>query len=356
MQHNALLKRDLRFDLLATIEVAASVLALIAGIWLAYVWRNVWAIVAMNFVQTFVIAVGAIAATRWVPGRPRWLSGAGELFRFGANTSIYTLLNFFSRNSATLIIGHLIGPVSLGHFNRASALFQLPVNNLLQPIGQAALPVMTRFRPQPELYQKTYLGLVRRLSVALAPAAIILAFASDYLVVALLGPAWLRAGYALMMLSPALAVYGLLWPMTDLLISQNRSADLRTSGIWDVAFRAGGTLIGANFGMLGAAAGLSIGTIASLPVRIWQSGKTGPVTIGAQYQAALPAIPLGLGAIVGGTGGRYLVSLIGFDPIAATFLIGGLGAIGGLAGGLIVPAARQAVFDLVRTLTGRYEV
>lgn len=355
-QHNALVKRELRFDAAAAIEVGSLLFGYLVGLSLAYIRRDVWAIVWMNIVQSVSVALWSIVLTRWRPGPFRRISGIKDLFAFGVNSTAFSVLNFFSRNSGTLIIGHLLGPVSLGLFNRANVLFQIPLNNILQPLAQAALPVMVRLRPYPDLYAETYLGLVRRLCIALVPASVILTCGSKPLVIALLGSKWDGAGIALTALAPALAGYGLVWPTSDLLISQNRSKELRTSGVWDMAFRVGGALIGIPWGYQGVALGISVGTLLTVPVRVRQAGRTGPVSVGAQLHAFLPSLPLGLGAAAGSLSALFLLQTLQFQAFLAFMTIALAGLAGGLIFGIAVPSSKAAMVETIRTMFGKYEV
>jgi PST family polysaccharide transporter len=356
LQHNALLKRDLRFGVVAAIETFSLFVGFLVGVTVAFIWRNYWAVVAYGLVQAFVSAVINVWVSKWRPGVPRMIPEARELFKFGTNSTIFSTLNFVSRYASTIIIGHSLGSVSLGHFNRAYNLFQLPLSNLLQPIIQATLPVLARLRPHPLLYRQTYLGLVERLSCTLVPASVLLVFIGVPLVHVMLGEKWTLAGILLSVLAPGLAVYGTIYPVSDLLISQGRGSELRTTGIYDLVLRVAGTLIGAYFGLVGAAAGFTMGTVAMLPVRIVVGGRKGPVTAPDQWRAILPSVPIGIGTAIGcGTVAFALQkwSLGSLGALVAHCAAGGLGAV---LGTLCFGSSRRAVRDVILTVTGRYKV
>jgi PST family polysaccharide transporter len=354
LQFNAVLKRELRFGVVAGAETAGALVALVTGIVLAYLLRNVWALVAMNMAQSLTQAAVYFFSCDWRPGRPRQIANMRELLRFGANSSIFTMLNFISRNAGTFVIGRTFGSTSLGFYNRANALYQLPLSNLLEPLAQAALPVMARLRQTPDLYRQTYLGLVEKLCCVLMPSAAFVLVGAESIVLTLLGPQWAFSAVVLRALAPSLAIYGLFWPTSDLLISQNRSGDLRTSGIYDVTLRAGGVLVGAQFGFISAAAGLAIGTIATVPIRVGQAGRSGPISAGDQYRAFLPSIPLGIAVLVAGYGAGIAAEMLTLSP-GATFLTQALAAtLAAVLSATIVPSTRRVFIDVLMTLTGRY--
>ena len=355
LQHGAILKRNLRFEASAMIEVASALTGFIVGLSLAYLLRNVWAIVASNIAQSVMASILNIAWTRWRPSRPKWRADAMELFRFAGNTSAFTFVNFFSRNTGTLVIGHLLDVATLGFYNRANALFQIPINNLVQPIAQTTLPVLTRFRHDPDLYRAAYLQLVRSLCFVLFPGSVVLAFSAPSLVEAVLGPNWGVTGTILSILSPTMAAYGLTYAMSDLFISQNRSSELRASGLWDMMFRAGGAMVGVHWGGFGVALGLSIGTVLSLPVRLSQAGRRGPVALSDQLHAILPSLPPALGAAAGClTCMFFSLNRTSAETASAAIVLSGI--VGALVGALLVAKSRETLTSLTQTLVGRHRV
>lgn len=353
LQHQALLQRRLRFAALAVVSISAALCGLAAGIAVAWMTRSVWAIVAAGLAQAVVSASLTLALARWRPGPFRRIAGAGELFRFGANASAFSLLNFASASLPALLLGPVAGPSVLGQFNRAQALFALPLNNFLQPLAQAALPVMTRLRPTPQLYRQAYLQLVQRLSCALAPGAAVLAVLAPDLVRVLLGPGWNEAGLVLAILAPALAAYGLNWPTTDLLVSQNRARDLRLQGLCDVILRGLGVICGLPGGAPGVALGYAAGTLLTSPVRVWLAGRTGPVSARDQWEAAAPALPLALGALAGALAGRAGGQLLAGGALQ-TLMLGAVGALLGFGAAAMSSAnSRRALAGLFGALFGR---
>lgn len=356
LQHNALLRRDLRFRAVATIETCSQLFGFSVGLATALIRRDYWAIVAYGLAQSVMSSILNLAATRWRPRRPHIPGNVRELLSFGANTTLYSMLNFASRYTGPVIIGHWLGTVSLGHFNRAYNLFQLPMNNLLQPITQATLPVLARLRPYPEHYRVTYLGLVERLCCVLLPSSVGLAFAGVPLIHVLLGSKWDTAGVLLSALAPGLAVYGMIWPVSELLISQSRVKELRTIGLFDLVLRVAGSIVGASFGLVGAALGFTAATILMTPLRVGIAGRRGPVTALDQIRATLPSIPLAVGAAIGCGAARWGLSAFvsGSLGILAATVAGGL--LGAVVCGAPFKATRRAVVNVVETITGRYKV
>ena len=350
LQHAALMNREFRFMAMAIIEISALFCGFLTTLTLAFIRHDVWAIVFGTVVQAVVAAVLYLCFGRWRPSWPKRPEDFGSLVRFGANTSIFSLSTFFSNNAAVLIIGHFLGAASLGQFNRAQALFALPNTNLIQPIAQATMPLLTRLRPHPLEYRTAYLNLVRKLCAFLMPLSVTLAFAAVPLVEWLLGDRWRTAGMVLSALAPALAGMGVAYSVGDLFITQDRSAELRTLGIVEMFLRVGSVVICVWHGLVAAAVGFTVSTLIAAVIRLLVAGRRGPVSSGDQLRAAAASLPILAGAGAGCILMTILSSRVDFasNVLALSYVL--IGAVGSLLGGAVTADSRMAIRDLLVTV------
>ncbi|MBM6596394.1 lipopolysaccharide biosynthesis protein [Microvirga pudoricolor] len=353
-QHNALLRRELRFDSVVKAESAGLVAGFIAGLMVA-LWRHdAWAVVAAGLVHSLVASLLNVMAARWRPSRPRLVSAAGEFLRFGANLTVYSSLLTLSQNVAPLVIGRIMGAATLGLYNRGYQLFLIPNTALIQPVMSVMMPVFSRLQDDETAYRNTYLLLVERLSCLLLPAAIGLYFVAPSLTRVLLGPGWEMSGVVLAWLAPALAAQSITGPAGPLMISQGRSKDLRSWGMIDAALRAAGTLIGLQFGILGAAVGFSVAALLSIPLIAWLIGRQGPVAFADQLKAGASALPVALGVLVSCILASHAIADARWPNGVASLLVttcAGFG--GGLALGLCVRRTRTIILDLIKQVPVR---
>ena len=313
-QHGAILHRNMRFAAISTISITSALAGFVIGVTVAFVRRDVWAIIASATAQATVSAFLTIALAKWKPSKPGRISGLRDVLSFGTNSTAFSLLNYLSASLPAFVLGSLFGPAPLGHFSRAQTLFSLPINTGMSPIIQATMPIMTRQRADPPAYRETYLQLLGRLNCIMLPGSCLLIFAAEPAVITVLGARWAIAGTMLAVLAPALIAYGINAPTVDLLISQNRSAALRMQGVYDFACRALGVLAGLPFGPIAIVAGYSIATLLLAPLHVTLTGRQGPVTARDQWQAIAPALPIGLAAAIGGLAGRWLSNYADLGP------------------------------------------
>lgn len=348
-QHMSLINRELRFGTLAVVDGVSLLLGFVVTLGMALTGWNVWAIVIGNLVQLVIGSIAFVALSGWRPDWPRRHEEMRSLLIFGANTSIYSISVFFGNNIASIAIGYFLGPAPLGQFNRAQALYNMPNANLIQPITQATMPLLTQLRPYPDEYREAYLGLVRRLCAFLIPISVMFAMVATTLVRALLGAQWTEAGYVLAALAPALASAGLGYAAGDLFITQDRSTALRKLGLIDMVIRVGAVLIGCQFGVVGAALGFTIASYFVVLLRVYVAGRSGSVTTLAQIKSVLPGVPMGIGAAAGALIARGLLSYVAMPDLPRAVALIAASALGALIAGLLVAGSRRVLGELADT-------
>lgn len=350
LQHRALLTRDLRFGAIAAIDSAAQFIGFAISLGFAIAWQNGWAIVLGVLGQLIFGAVLTVRYSKWTPG---WLRRPIELrpvMKFAMNTTIYAIGTFFSQNAATILIGNLLGAASLGQFNRAQAVAQIPIGNVVQPLSQAALPMLSHAYAQEREYRDSYLNLVRAMCTLLMPLSIILMFAATSLIVTLLGARWHDAGLVLSALSPGLIGTGLGYSASHLFVTQDRSAELRTLGLYDLALIVLGVIAGSRFGIVGAAVGVSFASVAGSLLRVHVSGRNGPISRMDQLKAGASGIPLAIGAAAACAGTAALLCSIPLGDAGRSAALISAGGVGALAFGLPINSSRAAVFQIAEAV------
>jgi PST family polysaccharide transporter len=354
LQHRSVMSRDLRFEAVATLDSGVIFLQFAATLGVALVTHDVWAIVAGYLVSKLLGAGLTVVVSKWRPGPPRWLPDTRALFAFGANVLIYNLSVFVSLNIPAVLIGKFFGPRELGQYNRAMALQILPLYNFVLPLTEATLPVLARLRPRPDLYRKAYLDLVRNLNMMVWPAAVLAFFAARPLVTLFLGERWAEAGLLLQALSPLVAAPGLGFAANDLFITQNRSAELRTLGFVEFAFRVVGVWAALPLGVVWVAASYSATTVVVVVIRIAVAGRTGPVTFKDHMVALVPAIPLAMGALIGCGLGALAATRLTLPSLPAAAAICLAGGVMVCALGLASGPSRRGLIELAGTLRGQH--
>jgi len=339
--HVALLRRSLRYDKLVVVEGGGMVCGVLAGLAGAYLWRDVWALVAGYIASASWMSASALVLCRWRPGLPR-VRGARIKLSFSVQVALSNLLTF-AGNNVGLVVGYRLPAAELGYYNRGQQLYNLAQFALLTPITEVGFALLCRLGTD-EASRRAFIALARRVAILFIPYAVVLPIVSADLVRAVLGPAWTPAGPVLACFAPAVLAQALAALLAQLLVSQGRGQVLRNWAAVDVVLRTAGALLGSRFGVVGIAAGFSLAALLSVPLLAWRVSQSGPVRLRDQIEALLPGTVVAAAALLAATAVALAEAALGLEPGWERLLfIGGSAVLGWSLVCAAWPQARDAL-------------
>lgn len=293
-QHTALLRRRMKFHLLAAAHLTALLISIGVAILLARRGAAHWALVAM-------IATEAVATTSltwlfsgWRPGLPRRNSDTWSMLAFGSQLTATNFLNFFARNADNFLIGRWLGAAQLGLYTKAYGLMMLPISQIKGPLTGVVVPAMSRLVNDPTKYSQYYLRVVRLMCWATTPLVAVLAALSDEVVLLVLGERWTAAAFTFKILAIAAVFQGLYSSLGWLYVSQGATKRLFRWACIFVPALVVSFAIGLPFGINGVAAAYTLAFSLLLPWTVWNACHGTPVAVSALYRTLLA--PVGVGA------------------------------------------------------------
>ncbi len=276
-QHLALLNRQMRFRALATINLTSFVAGAACGIGAAAAGASYWAIVINQVATSLTTMVLAWSLSRWLPGRPGSLAQFKPLLEFGTNTTGFNIVNFFSRNSANVLLGRFAGELPLGFYDRATKLMLVPFQQVCAPFSSVALPLLSRTQHQPALYAQAYERMLETMLVLTYPCLAFMIVNSHALAVLALGARW--AGVA-----PIFAILGIdmfVAPIGTsigwLFVSQARTREMRNMGVVTSLLFVTCFVIGLHWSARGVAAGYAAAGLIEICLLIPVVTRSGPI-------------------------------------------------------------------------------
>lgn len=187
----SLLRRDMRFEALAKVEVAAYVLGYGGvGIGMARLGAGVWSLIAASLAQQFFAAAFSYAVARHPLRFTLQRAPYARLLGYGGRVSVVGFLEFINGNLDTLLIGRLLGSVLLGIYNRAYMLLYLPMYFLTNSLARVAFPAFSRIQNDLPRVRALYLTSSTLVATLVLPVCAGVAVAAPELVQVLLGPRW----------------------------------------------------------------------------------------------------------------------------------------------------------------------
>jgi PST family polysaccharide transporter len=279
----------MHFNLLASIEVASTVLETAVGIAAALAGWGYWALVLQRLVAAPVELVAFWIACPWRPGRPSRAEGVRSMLAFGGNLTGFSIVMYVSRNIDNLLIGKFHGPAQLGFYSKAYNLLLVPLQRICGPIASVAVPALSRLTDTPERYRQAYYSIAAKIGLLTMPLTAFMIGASDWLVLIVLGEKWMETSQIFALLG----ISGLVEPFSStilwLFISQGRTRQQFHWGLINSTFTVIAILVGLPWGAVGVAAAYStVNVCLRVPFLFWFAGREGPVRTRDLYRIFAP--------------------------------------------------------------------
>jgi O-antigen/teichoic acid export membrane protein len=343
VQHIALLNRQMRFGMIAMINVVSLLAGYLTGIGMALGKYGYWSLVGASVIQASVSLVLALVISRWRPRLPSRRTETLGLLSFGANITVGTLIYSIARSADSLLIGRFFGAAAVGLYSRGSILLMRPVQQFIIPINAVLVPALSRIQDQRDRYRRTFLQVFEAVALMTFLFTGLCLALSRPLTLAVLGPKWEAASVIFAGLTLAALSYPLINSFTWLLASQGRGKDWVLNNAIVSSITLCSFLIGLPFGPAGVAISYSIScALLQLPVVYWIAGRKGPVSTRDLWMATLRHLPLW--GIVCGTAWLARTFVPSANPWTQLFLCAPIAVVAGAAYiGLSAPSRRVAM-------------
>ena len=227
-QFRVRLIRALRFRSLATAEVVASSVAILASIGIALAGGTWQAIVVQLLVQQLVQMSIVMALARHSPALPgRFREEVAPIVRIGAQLSASELLRSLGRYAIVPVTGLFVSPTSLGYFDRAQQLTVMPASLLTDQLQRVVVPILSRVRSTPATYLRFLTSAQRATAYAASFGFLIAAALADPLVTLFLGSDWDQSATIFRFLAVGAAFRAIAQSMQWVFVSGRSSDGLR---------------------------------------------------------------------------------------------------------------------------------
>jgi PST family polysaccharide transporter len=318
VQHQALLRRQMRFSALAVVEIATLGGGIAVAIAMALLGFGYWSLVGMTAAAALTNAILVWALCDWRPGRPRRGVGVRPLLTFGLNATGASFLNYIGANLDNVLIGWWSGPATLGLYSKAYGLLTMPLRQVSAPMGAVAIPALSRLIDDEARYRRAFVGASQQMLAFTTPMVVFgIVFAGDVIFL-LLGPHWESAGrlFAILGFAGLILPY---WNATGWVwVSQGRMQEHLRFHCIDAAFKVLSIVIGLPWGAEGVAVGVAVRYYLVIPILFAMLGRRGPLRKRDLYSVL--AYPTYLGIVAAAT--CLAVRLLTVDQTSGWLRIG----------------------------------
>jgi PST family polysaccharide transporter len=298
IQHTALLKRVIRFDLIGIIEVGSMAIGLTFAILFA-LWKESYLALVFNTLFTTISMV--LLTYYFIPWKPDFIlraKGVKKMLQFGGDVTGFNVINYFSRNTDNLLIGKYIGAESLGLYSKAYSIFMMPVRQIRVPINSLTIPVLSRLKDESERYARYCDTIVEILAIISIPMSLFCYLEAEFLINVVLGPGWEGAIPIFKILALTAPLQVILGIRGSIMLSMGFSRRYLVMGVTYACFTIVGFVIGLSYGIQGIAlAFVAVQYLLFIPSLFYCFYET-PFTVKRFFKAIIPQLPITLVAIL----------------------------------------------------------
>lgn len=346
VQHQALLKRQMRFGTLAAIELSAAVVSSLVAIAMALSGSGYWALVVQLICAAGVISLGSWIGCGWRPAAVLRAPGVGELVSFGGHVTGFNFVTFLARNLDDIIVGRFFGAAALGLYQKAYDLMMLPVHQVNRPFSAIAVPALSRLTDDAARYRTAFGRILELILLMTMPLGALLIATADWTILVVLGEQWTAAAELFAAFSVAVMTQPIGMACSWLFLSQGRTAQMLRVGSASAVVTTLSFFIGLPWGPFGIATAYAVGHLLRLPFVVHFASAEGPVrTRDVLRGTALPALAAAsiLGCVLG-----MRTALSPSAPVLGLALAAAVALPAGLLPLLMLPAGRAGLRDLLR--------
>jgi len=258
IQHQALLRRQMRFGALALIQIVSMAAGIAVAIVSAWYGAGYWSLVLMQLVNVITSTIGVWLTCSWRPGLPVRRSGVRPMLAFGGNLTGFNVVNYFARNLDNILIGWCWGAGPLGLYSKAYGLLMLPIMQIRGPIDAVATPALSRLQDDPERYRRYYYRAVNMIAFISMPLVALMAALSDQIIRIVLGQQWVGAANIFKVLAFAAILQPVVGTTGWVYVSLGQTKRMLQWGLIAVPLIITSFVVGLPWGALGVATSYTI--------------------------------------------------------------------------------------------------
>ncbi len=312
------LTKLLKFKEQTIVQIPSVLISALVGIVMGYLGYGVWALVWMEIIMIFLIAVQFWIFTNW---RPKFIFDYHVFqhhFNFGYKLLLSGLLDSIMKNIYPMVIGKYNPIQQVGFYTRASTLKNVPVNTIMSALGRVTYPVLAEVKNDKKRLKDIYQKMLQVALFAIAPMMLLFIVIAEPLFIFLITDVWLPAVPYFQLL----CFTGILYPLhvynLNILKVQGRSDLFLKAEVYKKIVGISILVITAPFGIFIMIYGILLSNIIGLLINQYFSSK---VLNYSNKEQSLDSLKIIWPAILAGSLLYYLNQFLKYDAMNIYYLL-----------------------------------
>ena len=309
VQHEALLRRQMRLPQIAGNRLVATLISVGLAVALALSGFGYWALVWKEMAQALLIALGSWWLCPWIPGLPKRHVNMNRLLGFGRDMTLTQLLIAVSAQLDSLLIGRFAGASVLGLYRQAYNLMMAPMERIRGPIYSVSQPSLSILQGQDARYLRYYQRILFAVTLVTVPLGVFALLYAREIVLVALGENWLGAVVFLRIFSVVAAIQPALGTSGIVMVTRGKSGRFLLVALVSSSLLLVLMLVGIHWGAIGIASGRVLAPLLVMPWALHYAFAGSPVSIRdfvrSAWKPLLASLMMGAGLLLL----RYFVPL-----------------------------------------------
>lgn len=204
---NVKLIRDLKFKTKSIYEIIAVTIGSIVAIFVAMHGAGATSLVSLQLTTSITLTILMWMFVGPVKSFSFSIDSFKQVYKFGINTTISSLLNKAFDNSYQLILAKYFSISQSGYFYQAKKLQEVPIGVLQDSVFGVVYATLSKLQDNTKHFNQLYFSVVRVFTIVVALICILIYFYADLVVNILYGPEWITSASYLKILMMASFFY-----------------------------------------------------------------------------------------------------------------------------------------------------
>jgi PST family polysaccharide transporter len=342
---NALLQKELRFKLLASLESVRTLIQVAVTVVLAWRGLGYWSLVYGHILSCAVATALTLCWRRHKFELPTF-NNLGREIRFSGRVSVFDLAWYVYSNADFLIAGRMLGKAPLGDYTVAWNISSAPIEKIGNLVTNVTPAFFAAVQHDLAELRRYVLRLTEVLSYVTVPASVGIALLADLIVPVVLGPKWIGVIGPLRLLGIFVAFRSLNTILPKVLTSIGDTSFVMWTTLAAAVIMPASFFVGSKWGTNGiAAAWVVMYPVITIPV-YWRMFHRIGMTPSEYISIVLPAVNASLLMTAAVLFSRWMTSTLS-SPVRLAILV----VVGALTyGAALLVFYRQRVKRLVRAV------
>ena len=189
---NTIFARQFRFATLSRINFASSAVSGAIAIGMAFGGCGVWSLVGQRLSQMATKALLLWWRGEWRCEGAFSRKALSDMGSFSFRLMGTDIISYLYNNIAQLFIGKIYSASTLGYFNQAQKLKELPVTAVVQSFQSVTYPALSNVKDNPEKFADSYRRVLMITAAVICPIMVGMIAVAEDMFMLLLGPRWME--------------------------------------------------------------------------------------------------------------------------------------------------------------------